>query len=157
MPRTILLLIILFSTIAAGAAVRGYFNSYFVPSLGLLLYCALGIQSRTLGSVMVPLLVGLGEDALQSTPFGANAVLFLLTFYWIKAKRDIILALPHGGRWLLGTIWLLFLQAILVLWLVLFQEGVPPLLPQLQVFFANMILWFVITGFMKRRRPVHDA
>ncbi|MFN7754957.1 MAG: hypothetical protein ACK5O9_03835 [Holosporales bacterium] len=157
MSRNLLFILLLFFAVAAGAAMRSYFNSYFVPSFGLLLYCAVGLQSRRLGTVIVPLLAGLGEDALQSTPLGTNAVLFLLSFYWIKAKRDIILVLPHGGRWLLGTLWFLFLQAVFVLWLAMFQVGVPPLMPQVHLFFANTILWFLMTGFIKRRRPAHDA
>jgi cell shape-determining protein MreD len=116
MGRTLFFVLLLLLLEALLSGLRPLFGITILPYVSLLGMLAISLQRPLASGYGAAILLGLSADIAQGLPLGTLTFIYIVSLLWIEKRRDVMLVLPLGGRWLKLCGWLIFVQVCVYIW-----------------------------------------
>ncbi|MCA3269697.1 MAG: hypothetical protein INF44_05025 [Thalassospira sp.] len=133
------------------SGLRPLFGLTILPYLSLLGMLVISLQRPLASGYGAAILLGLSADIAQGLPLGTLTFFYIVSLLWLESRRDMLLVLPLGGRWLKVCGWLIVVQLGVYLWVGLLSENwLCPTLMGYQVL-ANALMALPLLGMVRGR------
>lgn len=151
MGRTLLFVLLLLLLEAVLSGIRPLFGMIVLPYISLLAMLIINLQRPLASGLGAAVLLGLSADITQGLPLGTLTFVYILSLLWLDRRRDMILVLPLGGRWLKLCGWLVFVQIVVYVWVGLLSGNWLNITLMGYQILANAILALPLLSFVRGR------